>query len=364
MVNCVNNTYVQNGTLSKPVQYWEIGNEPDLGYGGGDEALAAMVQGYVTSIAPAMRNASPNITILAPALSYYHGQAYGDWLGGNHDISGTDSQGRYYVNGVSFHTYPFAGTQGMGDVINQQSGGFPGTVSALIGQINNANTIHNRTGAHALTYAVTEFNMDYANPGNNNIGGLGVCGFINGQLFASFYGSGMSLTTAAGYGALTLDTWSVNEGGGNCSGGDLGFLSGDPGNNPTPRSSYYHLQMVNQYLLSGVNPQYLNTTSSNQAAGVFALATTSNNGAQLSVMIMNENDGDGSISVSLNGGATAGNGDTKINVSANIAKAYTYNIPNQSTMVLVYNSTGTLKTQVTYSIGNNNANQPPQVTNM
>jgi len=76
---------------------------------------------------------------------------------------------------------------------------------------------------------------------------------------------------------------------------------------------------------------------------------------------MNENDADGSVSVSLNGGTTAGGGDTKIHVSAGIAKAYTYNIPNQSTMVLVYDDTGTLKTRVTYSIGDDEANQAPQV---
>lgn len=361
MVTCVNTTYVKNGTLSKPVQYWEIGNEPDLHYKGSAEALAAYVAAYVKAIAPAMRDADPNITIIAPALASYAVTAYGDWLGGDHDISGTDSKGRYYIDAVSFHTYPFKGGQTMKEVLDEQSSVLPGILGALIGQINHANSLHNRTGAHALKYALTEFNIDYANPKPNGIRNLGVCGFINGQFFASFYGAGMSMTTAAGYGALTFDTWSVNEGGGNCGATDLGFLGGDPGNNPTRRSSYYHMQMVNQYLLGGTSPQYLRTTSSNTGAGVFALATTSNNRSQVAVMIMNENDADGSVSVSLNGGTTASGGDTKIHVSAGIAKAYTYNIPNQSTMVLVYDDTGTLKTQVTYSIGNDEANQAPQV---
>ena len=361
MVTCVNSTYVKNGTLSGPVQYWEIGNEPDLHYKGSKEALAAYVAAYVKAVAPAMRDADPNITIIAPALAAYNLTAYRDWLGGDDDISGTDSKGRYYIDAVSFHTYPFKGRQTMKEVLDEQSSVFPGILRELIRQINHANRLHHRTGAHALKYALTEFNIDYVNPKPNGIRNLGVCGFINGQLFASFYGAGMRMTTAAGYGALTLDTWSVNEGGGNCGASDLGFLGGDPGNHPTRRSSYYHMQMLDQYLLGGASPQYLKTTSSKTRAGVSALATTSNNRSQVAVMIMNEDDADGSVSVSLNGGTTAAGGDTKINVSAGIAKAYSYNVPRQSTMVLVYDGTGALKTQVTYSIENDEANQAPQV---
>jgi hypothetical protein len=83
MVKCVNITNVRNGNLAYPVRYWSIGNEPDQTYSSDtDNQIAALIAGYITAIAPAMRDVDPNITILAPELSFYQAGIYGPLLGG------------------------------------------------------------------------------------------------------------------------------------------------------------------------------------------------------------------------------------------------------------------------------------------
>jgi hypothetical protein len=72
MVKCVNITNVNNRNLAYPVKYWSIGNEPDGTYSSDTDAqIAALIAGYITAVAPAMRDVDPNITILAPELSFY-----------------------------------------------------------------------------------------------------------------------------------------------------------------------------------------------------------------------------------------------------------------------------------------------------
>lgn len=364
MVTCVNITNVNNGNLSKPVQYWSIGNEPDNSNSNTDDQIAAYAASYIKAIAPAMRDVDPSITILAPELSWYSDTKYKPLLGGSADITGTDSKGRYYIDVVTAHTYPNGPTAyTFAKVLNDELyGETDGLMKSLAADINTANTQNNRTGAHALTYGITEFNINYDNSTPNGATNLGVCGFLAGQYFASLYGSGMAQTTAAGQSAQFMLPWSINEGGGNCSEGDLGFLSGDPGNNPTPRSTYYHMQMLSQYLLSGTNPGYLSATSSQNTNGVLALATSSNSGQQLAVMILNEDQSNShSISMSLDGSAVTGSGDAQIVISAGISQQYNDSIPSQTTYVLMFDAQGNLTKKVAYSLADLESNIPPQV---
>jgi hypothetical protein len=331
MVTCVNITNVANGNLAYPVQYWSIGNEPDNGFSGTDAQLASDVQAYIFAISPAMRNAaaasalSPNITIMAPELSWFQAGKYADLLGGAYDITGTDSQGRYYIDMISLHCYPFGGAAyALSDVLNQELYGFPlATLQQLAADVNYANTVNNRTGAHALTYSLTEFNITYNNFTPDGATNTGVCGFLDGQFFAWVYGSGMGTTTSAGQGAQSMNTWSVFESSGGCGSGDLGFLSGNiASTNPTARSSYYHMQMTAWYLLGGANPSYLTpiVDSSSTANGVLALATVSNGGSQLAVMILNEDQSNNhSFSLRMNSAPVQGSGPTQINVPAGLA---------------------------------------------
>ena len=374
MVTCVNITNVANGNLAYPVQYWSIGNEPDNGFKGTDAQLAADVQAYVFAISPAMRNAAaasamnPNITIMAPELSFFQTARYAALLGGASDITGTDSMGRFYIDEITVHRYPFGNpplTWTAADVLNEQLSGMPSTLRKLVSAINVANTLNNRTGAHALTYGLTEFNITFTNSSPNGATNFGSCGFLNGQFFATTFGAGMATTTSAGQGAQTMNTWSLNQSGGGCSSLDLGFLSGDLGStNPTARSSYYHMQMTRQYLLGGSSPSYLTpiVDSTSSADGVLALATVSNSGALLSVMILNEDASNNhNFSLRMNGAPVQGPGPTQINVPAGLAMEYSDTIPPESTMVLQFNAAGTLSEKVTYSLVSLESNLPPTV---
>ncbi len=374
MVTCVNITNVANGNLAYPVQYWSIGNETDAGFSGTDAQLAADVQAYIFAISPAMRNAAaasatnPNITIMAPEFSFFQTARYTYLVGGAYDITGTDSNGRFYVDEITVHRYPFGNaplTWAASDVLNEQLSGMPGTLKKLVTVINVANTLNNRTGAHALTYGLTEFNITFTNPSPNGATNFGTCGFMSGQFFATTYGAGMATATSAGQSANNMNTWSVNQSSGACSSLDLGFLSGNPlSANPTARSSYYHMQMTQQYLLSGSKPSYLTpiVDSTSTAQGVLALATVSNSGALLSVMILNENASNShNFSLRMNSAPVQGPGPTQINVPAGLAAEYSDTIPSQSTMVLQFNAAGILTEKVTYSLASLESNLPPTV---
>ena len=364
MVKCVNITNVNNRNLAYPVKYWSIGNEPDGAHRSDTDAqIAALIEGYITAVAPAMRDVDPNITILAPELSFYQAGIYGPLLGGASDITGTDSQGRYYVDEITVHSYPFGGAAyTISDVINAETNYFPQTFQQLTSEINTANALNNRTGSHALTWGLTEFNITFNNFATNNATGDGVCSFLNGQFFASLYGSGMGTTTAAGQSIHNMNSWSVNEGGGECAAGDLGFLSGaTPSASVTPRSSYYHMQLVSKYLLSGRDPSYLAPISSQAAIGMLAVATTSDHGAQLAVMVLNEDQSNGhSFSLRMDSDPVRGPGDTQINIPAGVAREYFDTIPAESTIVLIFNAQGQLTTKVTYTLADLEANTPPQ----
>jgi hypothetical protein len=154
---------------------------------------------------------------MAPELSFFQTARYAALLGGASDITGIDSKGRFYIDEITLHRYPF-GTAPLtwirSDVLNEQLSGMPGTLPKLVSAINFANTINNRTGAHALTYGLTEFNITFTNPSPNGATNFGSCGFLNGQFFATTYGAGMATATSAGQSAQTMNTWSVNQSGG------------------------------------------------------------------------------------------------------------------------------------------------------
>lgn len=342
-------TYI-NVTNARHVKFWSIGNEPDLGYSGTEDQLAAYVAGYIKTTAPALRDVDPTITIVAPDMAWYSTTKFTDLLGGNADITGTDTKGRYYVDYVTFHRYPFnSSNMTRSAILTEMHSGADNNVAALVTKVNSANSLHNRTGASALRWAMTEFNMTSGNDANNTISGWGASSFLNGQFFAEYYRVGMKRNAAL------MNTWSMLEGGGDGSTGDLGYLGGS-WSAPVYRSSYYHLQMVADYLLPG---GYLAATSSN--ANLAVVSTSSSTQSTVSVMLLNEDTADHTYSVRLNTGTVVGSGDTKINVPANLPVEYSGTITNQTTVVLIFDTFGHLKERVTYSLTNNLNNQAPQV---
>jgi hypothetical protein len=332
-----------NVVNGKNIKYWIIGNEPDLG---SPIVNAAGVATYIKSYATAMKAKDPSILIVGPECAFYNSAYYPSLIGGANDITGKDANGRYYVDIISFHTYPFNGTQTRSSVITSAQN-LSNNVDNLLALINNANTLNNRTGPDKLKWAITEFNVNYSNPTVNNVTGVGVHSFLNGQYWADVFNVGMSKE------AVTIAPWCVQESGGNRSQYDLGYLDGS-GATIKPRSSYYHEQMIADNIkgtyLSASNNQSLVTTF-----GSFYNDTTS-------IMIVNKALNNFNYALQLNDKSVTDLADLKINLLGDIDKLYTDQIDGQSTVVLVFNNNGILLKKIVYSLTDASFSLPPSIT--
>lgn len=339
-----------NGTMGRNVRYWIIGNEPNLNstiYG--SPTPVARVAAYIKEWASAMKAVDPSILTVGPELSFYDTSYINSLIGGANDITGQDANGRYYVDVVTFHSYPFGGSQTRAQVLAAAQT-LSNNVSQLLTLLGNANTLNNRTGASALQWGVTEFNIGYANPTMNTVEGLGVHGFLNGQYWAEVFGVGMQK------GALTMAPWSVQEGSGARGTGDLGYLDGATLATIKPRSAYYHELLVAENLRG----TYLAATGNQSAVSV--LASTS--GGTTAVMLLNKSDAtDYPFTVQLDGSAVPGTAALKVSVPAGIGASYSDKLYNQSTLVLLFNSQGVLTRKITYSLQHAQNNLPPSYRN-
>jgi len=339
-----------NVTMNRRIKYWIIGNEPNLNSATyGAPTAVSRVGAYIKAWASAMKAVDPTILIVGPETSFYDTSYLNSLIGGANDITGTDANGRYYVDIVSFHSYPFSGTQTRAQVLAAPQT-LAGNVDRLLTLMSAANALHNRTGANALQWAVTEFNIDYNNPTANTVEGVGVHSFLNGQYWAEVFGVGMQKQ------GLTMMPWSIHEGGGTRGAGDLGYLDGPTVVTIKPRSAYYHEMLVAENLRG----TYLPATD-NQAS-VRVLASTSN--GITAVMLLNESDAtDYPFTVQLDGSTVPGTAALKVNVPAGISNAYSDKIYNQSTLVLLFNAQGALTRKIVYSLQHAQQNLPPSYRN-
>ncbi|MHB8873796.1 MAG: hypothetical protein ACYC8T_08940 [Myxococcaceae bacterium] len=331
-----------NFTMNRGVKFWSIGNEPDLA-----SLSAATVAGYIKSHAPEMKAVDPSIQIFAPDSAWYNDALFAALLGGSADISGKDANGRYYVDVVSFHTYPKgASAYARADVVGAAAG-LRSSVNALLGRIASANTAKGRTGTAALRWALTEFNVTYRNWGTNAIDGVGTHSFLNGQFFAEVFSIGMEKS------AVSVMPWSVHESGGARTARDLGYLD----NNTTfqPRSSFHHLRLVSSYF-SG---QWVPWTSNVPSVKV----VTSRSGTQLAVMILNEHATNAyDYTLKLTTGAVSPGRPLELTVAAGVDVEYLDRIAAQSTVVLVFTPGGALATKVRYGLDEHaRLCRPPEV---
>jgi hypothetical protein len=330
-----------NKTSNVRITYWSIGNEPNLNANPG----AAAVASYIRSCATAMKAVDPTIKIYVPDLSWLDDAYYTPLFGGNQDICGKDGNGNYYVDGATFHSYPFGSSYSRAQVVSGAAAGIRSSAVKLTGLLVNANTKNSRTGANLLGWGFTEFNITYANPSPNNADGYGVHSFLNGQFFAEVFGIGMA------YGASFMNTWSMFESSGSRNSTDLSFLDGSA---QTPRSSYYHMQLIAKNF------------SGTYAAGTSNLPNVRAYGCKdagkICVILLNmENTAQRAYTVQLNTTAISGSVEAKININAACDKSYSSTIGNQSTQLLVFTTDGQLAKKYSYSLTLYSANQPPSV---
>jgi len=335
-----------NDIKHKNIKYWIIGNEPNLGYGYNS---ASQIANYIRPFASAMKNVDPSIIIIGPEVAWYHASIINGLTtpGGPDDITGKDAAGHYYVDVISFHTYPFNGSQSRADMISKltAAGSLQDNLVALNGRIANCNTYHNRSGAAALKTAITEANVCYKNDPSDNLNGNGVNSFIGGQFVAEMLGIGMK------NGVDFINMWSAVEG--NNTALNIGYIDPQTGKK---KPAYYHFKMMADNFRGNV----ANATSNKNTVKTFA----SKNATGGSVMIMNEElTADYQYTVKLNTSTISSSNPLKVNVDAGLNKEYTDMIPAQSTVVLTFNAAGTITSKTEYSLtGHAVANLAPTVT--
>jgi len=332
-----------NVTMGKNVKYWVIGNEPDLGY---SYTSAAQVAAYFKPFASAMKAVDPSILTIGPECAWYN-QGIINGLttpNGPDDITGKDANGRYYLDVISFHTYPFNGTQNRQQVITKltDAGGLQDNLTTLNARVSAANIAHGRTGAQALRTAITEANINYKNDAGDNLNGVGVNSFIGGQFVAEMMGIG--LKNNLGF----INLWSVIEG--NSQVLNIGYIDGPTGNK---KPLYWHYKMMAE----NFKGSFVNGTSSSASVKVFG----SNNGQNIQVLILNEDMANSNFTLRLNTTAITSGNPLKVNMNLNIAGDYNDIIQGQSSILLTFNPGGQLVKKTEYTIQHAANNQPPSV---
>jgi hypothetical protein len=341
-----------NITHGRGVKYWSIGNEPDLPSGVYQYTTAGDVASYIKPFASAMKAIDPTIKIIGPDTAWYNTTIINGLTPCNgtntaNDIAGTDANGRYYVDIISFHHYNgFSGSQTRDQVIDSltQSGGYSDNLAALKARIDTCNSYWGRTGTNALKMAITEANVNYSNSSGDGLAGTGAESFIGGQWWAELMGVSMK------YGVDFVTFWSTIEGS-TTSGNELGYIGADG----TLKPSYYHFEMVAENFRGNVAA----TTDTQAKVKTFASKASD----QTAVLILNQDDVNGyNYTVRLDTSPASGTNPLKINVDAGFALETTGTIAAESTILLVFDANGVLKKKIEYKhFGHANMGSAPSV---
>ncbi|MGZ4155539.1 MAG: T9SS type A sorting domain-containing protein, partial [Bacteroidia bacterium] len=268
--------------------------------------------------------------------------------GGPDDITGKDAAGRYYVDVVSFHTYPFSGAQTRTQVVTKltSANSLPDNLAHLNSRIAAANTFHNRTGTAALKTAITEANIAWQNNAGDDVSGLGTNSFIGGQFVSEMMS--IALKNSVDF----FNIWSVIEG--NTPVSDIGYI--DPSSS-IKKPLFYHFKMM----ADNFKGNYANGTTNKPNVKAFG----SKNSQEITVMILNEEQtGTYNYTVRLNTSPVTGTNPLKVNLDAGVAMEYADAVPSQSTVLLTFNASGTLIRKTTYSLNDALANLAPTITNL
>lgn len=324
----------------RKVTYWSIGNEPLLH----DEETLEIVHEFILRLATAMKEVSPEIKIFVFDEAGLRMPEYGELCGGSMDITGLKVNGQWLIDGFSFHNYPNGIEFSRDDVVFKGPQSILNDIKQLNELIEKANEKHRRIGEEGLMWGLTEFNVTWSNP-DRETSGYGNPSFLGGQFIAEIFGYGMQ------YGAHMMNMWCINET--DAVSTDFGYL-GFP-REFYPRSSYYHMQMMSEnmqgrFVPSGNNKEYVKTIASSDSE-------------KITLIIMNQHNSENyNFEVNLNGKTAKSKADLIILVNGKITKTYTGSIPNQSTLLLVFDKSGNLIKKMEYNLALNIKNLPPLTT--
>ncbi len=327
-----------NTSNKRDIKYWSIGNEPSL-----EKEKIKIEEAYIylKTIANAIKSVDPALNVFIYDECYLFDD-YARVCGGDLDMAGKTDKGAWLIDGISFHCYP------NGEMTNREQAIFSGPASIhsqvvkLMNILETANKKHNRTGDAKLLWALTETNITYLNP-DREISGFGNPSFLGGQYMAEMFGIGME------FNAFSIHQWCLNET--DQVSTDFGFI-GPPADFKF-RSSYYHMQMMSRYLKG----DFIKTYSNYSYVKSFATVTAD----EICVLLLNE-DNTRDLEFELQFNKTDFSAKPLlINVPVNMDKKYTGALPNQSTLILIFNKNGELQKQISYSLKNNLKNQPPEI---
>jgi hypothetical protein len=376
------NTVVYPGT---PIKYWVIANEPDIstncswpgkGYGWNTTADTTNIANYIKAYSTAMKTADPSISIIGPELAsfgndkFYSVNKIMNALVNNPSrpasimgtISSGAASGKYYVDIISYHHYPYVTTRG--DIIAQPTNTANGFKHDLTTTAANRKGVidmitGNNTGRSVsnLKVAVTEFNLEYNSAVEESanyasiIAGTDNRSFIAGQWLADVFSHAMNTASSGTSWIQFMNLWSTKEG--NCWGGK-GYITGC-GSSNNKRSTYHHMSLVSK--LTGTFTMGSNINNGN----VKVFGSKNCNG--FFVMVLNQNQGSSS-SIGINlGTATPVSGTIKANVNMGAGTTYIYdNIGAEETILYELDACGAMMKKYVYNVAANTASAAPSFT--
>ncbi len=335
-----------NVTKNEKIKYWIIANEPDLGY---SYTTSAQIAQYFRPFASAMKAIDPSILIIGPEISSFN-QTIMNGLttpNGPDDITGKDASGNYYLDVISFHTYPFNGSQTRAQVVSKLTAPYSlnDNLIYLNTRVAACNIAHNRTGVALLKTAITEANINWQNSASDNLSGVGANSFIGGQFIAEMMGIGMKNSVDF------INIWSVVEG--NSTVSNVGFIDATTYNK---KPSFFHFKL----LAENFKGNYVNGITNQSNVKSFG----SQDAQQVSVLILNEDQTNNyNFTVRLNNDKANVNNALIININAGISKEYVGKISSQSSVLLIFNASGDIIKKYEYSLNDNAmANLAPTYT--
>jgi hypothetical protein len=323
------------------VIFYNIGNEPNLALFGA--VSVDVVANYVRSKASAMKKVNPKIKIYVADCAWYDAAFYPAMFGGNNDVSGKDADGNYYVDGISWHKYPY-GAEGAqhGQVNTRFVAAMRTDIIACKKQVELANEKHSRTGENAIGWGIGEFNA---------VDGNDVHSFENGQMHGCVLGLTMK------YEGTYASSWSMYENGGNHGETDFSYLDG---NGLTPRASYRHMEMI----AKNFSGDFFDATGANgvgSTTDIFAFGCKDVAKDKVCAMIINRGTAQYTYSLRFDDtNITAGQ--EKINFSADVDGEYSDVIAGKSTIMLVFSSTAGKK--YTYTATHFSQGKAPDVSDI
>jgi hypothetical protein len=323
---------------NKKVKYWSIGNEPLLH----KDFTIEQIHEYIMRIAPAMKKVDPTLKLFVFDECELREKEYRELCGGRLDISGLKENGAWLIDGFNFHRYPNGREFGRDDVVFSGPENILAQTKLLKQIMEEADKKHNRTGDAKLMWGLSEVNVTYANP-DREIAGYGNTSFLGGQFMAEVYGIGMQ------FGAFSVNPWCISEP--DAVSTDFGYL-GLP-REFYPRSSYYHTQMMAE----NMKGSFVNTSDNQKYVKTIA----SKSEDQIAILVMNQDqttDFDFDIILNKNGKS---NKPLVIIADAALDVTFSGRVENQTSMLFVFDSKGTLKKQIIYGLKHNLKNLKPEI---